>query len=133
MATKTRPCIILYKATGNPREMCDSQIGVAGFCNASFLKLLSRNNDFQCWYFPFKTDIDKDGIGDACDVDKDGDKILNVKDNCPLVYNPDQVNIFTVYIFHLTSFLFSSFRPNFLSVHCSFYFFYSKPVSSLVH
>ena len=23
VATKTRPCIELYKATGNPREMCD--------------------------------------------------------------------------------------------------------------
>ena len=23
VATKTHPCIVLYKATGNPREMCD--------------------------------------------------------------------------------------------------------------
>ena len=43
MATKTRPCIVLYKATGNPRESCDLPIGVAGFCIASFLKLQSGN------------------------------------------------------------------------------------------
>ena len=23
VATKTHPCIVLYKATGNPQEMCD--------------------------------------------------------------------------------------------------------------
>ena len=44
MATRTRPCMVLYKAKGNPREMCDQPIGVAGFCMASFLKLQSGNN-----------------------------------------------------------------------------------------
>ena len=34
-----------------------------------------------------------DSIGDACDVDKDGDNIPNISDNCPLVSNPDQVII----------------------------------------
>ena len=43
VATKTRPCIVLYKATGNPRERFDSPIGMAGFCIASFLKLQSGN------------------------------------------------------------------------------------------
>ena len=43
MATKTRPCIVLYKATGNPRERYDKPIGVTGFCIASFLKLRSGN------------------------------------------------------------------------------------------
>ena len=37
VATKTRPCFVLYKATGNPRGKCDYSIGVAGFCIASFL------------------------------------------------------------------------------------------------
>lgn len=35
-------------------------------------------------------DADNDGMGDACDPDADNDGIRNEKDNCPLVYNPDQ-------------------------------------------
>uniref|UniRef100_A0A8C7ZQ64 Si:ch211-43f4.1 n=1 Tax=Oryzias sinensis TaxID=183150 RepID=A0A8C7ZQ64_9TELE len=38
-------------------------------------------------------DADRDGIGDACDDDADGDGILNVQDNCVLVPNVDQRNI----------------------------------------
>ncbi|XP_045051658.1 cartilage oligomeric matrix protein isoform X1 [Desmodus rotundus] len=37
-------------------------------------------------------DVDRDGIGDACDPDADGDGVLNEEDNCPLVRNPDQRN-----------------------------------------
>ena len=48
MVTKTRPCIVLYKATGNPREKCDEPIGMAGFCIASFLKLQSGNKN--CYF-----------------------------------------------------------------------------------
>ena len=35
-------------------------------------------------------DTDNDGIGDACDDDKDNDGVLNGDDNCPLVPNSDQ-------------------------------------------
>ncbi|XP_046592163.1 cartilage oligomeric matrix protein isoform X1 [Neodiprion lecontei] len=35
-------------------------------------------------------DTDRDGQGDACDLDKDNDNIPNVADNCPTVYNPEQ-------------------------------------------
>ncbi|XP_037080136.1 cartilage oligomeric matrix protein-like [Pollicipes pollicipes] len=35
-------------------------------------------------------DTDGDGTGDACDEDADGDNVLNVPDNCPLVGNVDQ-------------------------------------------
>ena len=49
VATKTRPCIVLYKAAGNPREMCDQPIVVAGFCIVSFLKLSQViTNDIVC-------------------------------------------------------------------------------------
>nr|XP_032519767.1 cartilage oligomeric matrix protein [Danaus plexippus plexippus] len=37
-------------------------------------------------------DADKDGIGDSCDPDADGDGIPNVPDNCPLTPNPDQLD-----------------------------------------
>ena len=40
MATKTRPCIVLCKATGNPCAMYDLPIGMAGFCIASFLHFI---------------------------------------------------------------------------------------------
>lgn len=36
-------------------------------------------------------DGDNDKLGDNCDSDKDGDGVLNINDNCPLVPNPDQV------------------------------------------
>ena len=37
-------------------------------------------------------DADKDGLGDDCDEDADGDQILNIRDNCPLEVNVDQVD-----------------------------------------
>ncbi|XP_060550837.1 cartilage oligomeric matrix protein [Pantherophis guttatus] len=38
-------------------------------------------------------DADRDGIGDACDDDADGDGIKNSEDNCVFVPNADQQNV----------------------------------------
>ena len=43
------------------------------------------------FFFP-QLDTDGDLQGDNCDNDKDGDGVLNLDDNCPLVPNADQVN-----------------------------------------
>lgn len=44
-------------------------------------------------YNPDQSDIDGDGIGDACDDDIDGDGILNHNDNCPNNSNNNQSDI----------------------------------------
>lgn len=37
-------------------------------------------------------DTDMDGMGDVCDLDQDGDMVINTADNCRLVVNPNQVS-----------------------------------------
>jgi hypothetical protein len=41
---------------------------------------------------PDQTDLDGDGIGDACDPDSDNDGVNDGVDNCPEVQNADQVD-----------------------------------------
>ena len=39
-----------------------------------------------------QSDIDHDGLGDACDDDDDNDGVLDADDNCPKVANDDQLD-----------------------------------------
>jgi len=41
---------------------------------------------------PDQSDVDQDGLGDACDPDVDGDGVPNGSDNCPTVANADQLD-----------------------------------------
>lgn len=48
----------------------------------------------NCIFIPNsgQEDADDDGIGDSCDPDADNDGVVNEVDNCPLIFNPDQLD-----------------------------------------
>ncbi|XP_053303963.1 thrombospondin-4 [Spea bombifrons] len=86
-------CVCTVGWAGNG-YVCGKDTDIDGYpdqalqCTDKFCK---KDN---CLYVPNsgQEDIDKDGMGDACDEDADGDGILNEQDNCVLAVNIDQRN-----------------------------------------
>lgn len=49
--------------------------------------------------FYLQFDSDNDEFGDDCDKDKDGDGVLNIDDNCFIMFNENQVCLFMIFLF----------------------------------
>uniref|UniRef100_A0A6Q2Y5E3 Cartilage oligomeric matrix protein n=1 Tax=Esox lucius TaxID=8010 RepID=A0A6Q2Y5E3_ESOLU len=95
------PCKAGY--VGDQRKGCKPERacgnGQPNPCHASADCIVQREGKKECQDNCLtvpnsgQEDADKDGIGDACDEDADGDGILNTQDNCVLVPNVDQRNV----------------------------------------
>ncbi|XP_053321612.1 cartilage oligomeric matrix protein [Spea bombifrons] len=89
----TVACVCMVGWAGNG-FFCAKDTDIDGFPDEKL-----RCSDLQCKKDNCVTvpnsgqeDADKDGIGDACDDDADGDGITNMQDNCVYIPNVDQKN-----------------------------------------
>jgi syndecan 4 len=68
--------------------------GVGNACDNcwNYTNPLKADNDTRN---PLQLDTDRDGLGDMCEHDRDGDGFTDEVDNCEFVYNPDQNDLDT--------------------------------------
>ncbi|WP_418607678.1 FG-GAP repeat domain-containing protein [Georgenia sp. SUBG003] len=83
----TNPVTLLHgKAPdGDGDGVSDSIDNCATVPNAPDLMLDKAN--------PVQIDTDRDGLGDVCDEDDDGDVVVDTTDNCPLTTSEDQADV----------------------------------------
>ena len=79
-----RPSDWRLNAVAEPRN--------SSFVDPDFDGLTSRADNCPDTANPDQADLDRDGIGDACDPDRDNDSVANNADNCPLIANGDQLD-----------------------------------------
>ncbi|XP_074834409.1 cartilage oligomeric matrix protein [Carettochelys insculpta] len=89
----TISCVCIVGWAGNG-YICGRDTDIDGFPDEKLRCTDRKCRKDNCVSVPNsgQEDVDRDGIGDACDDDADGDGILNAEDNCIFVRNPDQRN-----------------------------------------
>uniref|UniRef100_A0A670Y1H0 Thrombospondin 4 n=1 Tax=Pseudonaja textilis TaxID=8673 RepID=A0A670Y1H0_PSETE len=85
-------CIIGWAGNG---YICGRDTDIDGFPDEKLPCSDEKCKKDNCVTVPNsgQEDADRDGIGDACDDDADGDGIKNSEDNCVFVPNADQQNV----------------------------------------
>lgn len=77
-------------------DLCDEDVDNDGFANKPVgqdPKKPDNRDNCTFVYNPDQADMNGNGIGDACDPDKDGDSVPNAVDNCPAIPNANQADM----------------------------------------
>ncbi|XP_041967466.1 cartilage oligomeric matrix protein [Alosa sapidissima] len=90
----TIECVCHVGWAGNG-YFCGPDVDIDGFPDQKLPCAETNCKKDNCQTVPNsgQEDVDKDGIGDTCDDDADGDEIPNTQDNCVLVPNVNQRNV----------------------------------------